>query len=790
MDKTIINLIMRFRKTTLFMILLITAVFGFGLSKMTFYTQFIDLFPKKHPYVKIHKEFKEYFGGANVATLVLEVKEGDIFNKKTLEKIFRIQDDVSTMPGVNPYQVYSLASKRVLKADIIPGGYGLRPVMKTIPENEKEMAALKARVFVSEAFGTWVSEDLKALRLRANFIEDKIDYLNLINEFIEIRDREQDENHVIYLAGEPILWGWVYHFMPKITVLFIVSFAILVALLFFFLGRQPIWWLPLVSAALSAIWGLGMSGYLGYQLDPLIIVIPFLLTARAMSHGVQWLFRFGDEFQAAEDVKEAAHTTGIRLFRPCVIGVVTDACGVLIVAMIPIPILQHLAILGFFWGMSILFTVSLFNPVFVSFLSIKPDRYREAIHRPFFNTMMIELAKFSITKKGKVILIFMGVIALTAGVIGFTHVPIGDANPGSPILRPDSNYNQSVAEINKRFVGLEEMYILYRKNPNNSGFIINRDAQTALNNLKSFLLSKGNVVETESIVDFFSGYNMLMHGGDPKYHRSPGNDQLIFGIFMAVMNSNMGYGDTFKYFHPDWSAGNLRLYLRDHKGSTLKSVIANAKEWIANPENIVIATTYKGDRVQSFNFEPAGGLGGILTAAIEMIEIANHYLVGGILLFTFLCCAVVYRSLFAGFIFILSLVLANFTSFAYMAWKGIGLNINTLPVVSLGVGLGVDYGLYKVSRIKELIVAGASWEEGIIDGVSSTGQAVFYQAVMMSASVFFWWFSPLRFQAEMGFLLAILMMVNMLVGILLLPALIHIIKPKFISRDVVGEIPV
>ena len=132
----------------------------------------------------------------------------------------------------------------------------------------------------------------------------------------------------------------------------------------------------------------------------------------------------------------------------------------------------------------------------------------------------------------------------------------------------------------------------------------------------------------------------------------------------------------------------------------------------------------------------------------------------------------------------ISLVLANFTSFFYMAWKGIGLNINTVPVVSLGVGLGVDYGLYIVSRIRERIASGASWEEGIIGGVSSTGRAVFYQAIIMSSSVFFWWFSPLRFQAEMGFLLAILMMVNMIVGVLLLPALIHMIKPGFIGQKV------
>ena len=786
MDKAIIGLIMRFRKTTLFILLAITAIFGYGITRMDFYTQFMELFPKNHPYVKMHKEFMEYFGGANVATLVLEVKEGDIYNKDTLEKMVRIQEAAERIPGVNPFQIFSLASRRVQRTEAIAGGIAMTPIMKVVPKNNAEMFNLKAKVFSSEAYGNWVSTDLKALRLKASFIEGegRIDYTGLFNEFIKIREQEEDENHNIYLAGEPILYGWVYSYIPEMAVLFSISIVILILLLFFFCGRQPAWWLPFLSAALSAIWGMGMSGFLGYQFDPLIIVVPFLLTSRAMSHGVQWLNRFGHEFRRLGDVKEAAHITGLHLFNPCVIGVVTDACGVLIVALIPIPILQHLAILGFFWGMSVIFTVSLFNPVFVSFLPLKADSLKENPHWAFLTNFMGSLARFSITKNGKIILILASIVILTAGIMGFTKVPIGDANPGSPVLWPDSDYNQSVDSINKRFLGMEEMYILVRLNPNSASYILNVDTLKGMENLKNYLISKGEVASGISVAGMFSSMNSLARGSDPKYELPPASDALVSGL-LFIANNNAALGDMDKYFTPTLNAANVRLFLRDHKGETLKNVIAQVREWAAQPENIITAAAKgTGDPIQHVFFEPAGGLGGILAAAIELIEQANHFLVGGILLFTFLCCAVVYRSLFAGFIFVLSLVLANFTSFAYMAWKEIGLNINTVPVVSLGVGLGVDYGLYIVSQIKELIVAGASWEKGIVDGVQSTGRAVFYQAVMMSSSVFFWWFSPLRFQAEMGFLLAILMMVNMFVGVLLLPALIHIFKPKFISRDI------
>ena len=177
---------------------------------------------------------------------------------------------------------------------------------------------------------------------------------------------------------------------------------------------------------------------------------------------------------------------------------------------------------------------------------------------------------------------------------------------------------------------------------------------------------------------------------------------------------------------------------------------------------------------------PRPGLGGILAAANQVIEVKNEQILFIVLAIIFILCAITYRSILAGVIFIMSLILANFLAFTFMVWKGIGLNINTFPVVSLGIGLGVDYGLYIVSRIMEVYKDEKDLQKAVIGGITTAGRAVFFTATMMTAGVIFWYFSPLRFQAEMGILLGILMMVNMVVGILVLPAVINIIKPKFI----------
>jgi uncharacterized protein len=785
MDKWIIGMVMRRRVLTLIVMFAITAIFSYGITKMDFYSQFLDLFPANHPYVQMHKKFKDYFGGANNATLVLEVKEGDVFTPETLTKMVNIQEAVERLGGVNPYQIFSIASPRVMETTEIAGGYKKERLMKKIPTNESDMFDLKATVFTNEAYGTWVSTDLKALKLQATFIEGRIDYKALFDALSKIKEKEQDKNHVIYMAGEPVLYGWIYHYVFETAIIFLISCVILVVLLFFFMGRQPAWWIPLVSAMLSAIWGLGMSGFLGYQFDPLIIVVPFLLTARAMSHGVQWLNRFGYEFRRTGDAQQACHTTGVQLFYPCIIGVVTDAAGVLIVALIPIPLLQHLAILGFFWGMSVIFTVTIFNPVFVSFLPLKPGAFEENPHWAFLTNMMGNMAKFSITRNGKWILVTGSVIIFALSFRGFVNVPIGDVNPGSPILWPDSDYNQSVDGINRHFLGMEQMYIQVHGNPEARVSVFLPETLRAMDSLKDYLINKGDVVFGFSSADVIRSFNCLVHGNDPKFDIIPPTMLDVFQI-LTIFYMDAAPEDIDQYMSPGFADANVRLFLKDHKGDTLKNVIKDTKEWIARPENKIMTAhmTEPGKMVEAVEFKPAGGLGGILAAANELIEKANDFLVVGILAFIFLCCAVIYRSLFAGFIFVVSMILANFVAFWYMSAKGIGLNINTVPVVSLGVGLGVDYGLYIVSQIQELIAAGATWEKGIVEGVSSTGRAVFYQAVMMSAGVFFWWFSPFRFQAEMGFLLAILMMVNMLVGVLLLPSLIHIFKPGFIAKSI------
>ncbi|MGC1404613.1 MAG: MMPL family transporter, partial [Thermodesulfobacteriota bacterium] len=749
-------------------------------------------------------KFARYFGGAYQATLVLEVKKGNVFNTETLAKMSRITDAVDLIPGVDHFGIYSIASQKVTILKETPGGFSSNQIMKEVPKDQASMEELKKKVFTSSNVnGIWVSRDQKALRLDANFIEGKIDFKVLFDKFMEIKKKEQDGNHKIYLTGTPLLYGWIYHYLPNMALILAVTSVVILLMLFAYMSRGGLWFWPFISAVITSIWGLGFSAILKFHFDPLIIVIPFLLSARAMSHGVQWVERFTEEYQKSGNTQEAALITGTGLFPPGLIGILADTLALLVICMTPIPTLRNLAYLGFFWSGAMIFTIFfLYPPLFALFKNIRVpvktemlpvDAYKikglseQVTSKPtildrtlsyrieFFTEHLLRriLTKMSdwTFGKGRYATVGLSLIVLALAVISSTHLKFGDANPGSPILWPYSEFNQDIIEINKKFPGVDQMWVAVEGKSQAS--VTYPDVINGMEGLRQYMMADPNVGFAISIADLIKGANMLAYGNDPKMESIPNSQQAIQNM-ITLIGTGAAPGEMDTWVDYSMSSTNVKLYLKNHEGPVLDEVIHRVTDFIKNNPKLMANAVPK----------PAGGLGGILAAANEVIRTKNDQILFIVLGIIFVLCAVTYRSILAGVIFIMSLILANFLAFTYMVFKNIGLNINTFPVVSLGIGLGVDYGLYIVSRIIEIYREEKDLAKAVRGGIITSGRAVFFTATMMTAGVIFWYFSPLRFQAEMGILLGILMMVNMVVGVLVLPAVINIIKPKFITGGV------
>jgi len=767
-----VGFLIRFRRSVMVGMAVITAFFMLQIAHMEMFTQFLDLFPQNHPYVEIHKRFAKYFGGAYQATVMLEVEDGNVFNVDTLGKISRIQYDVDLIPGVDHFAIFSLASPKVTVTKETELGFSSKPIMEAVPRNEPDIEELKKKVFTSPVNGTLVSRDGKALLLTANFIEGRVDFTEVFNMFMEIKHKEEDGNHRIYLSGTPLLYGWIYHYVPKMAMILGITSLIILGMMYVYMRRGGLWWYPFLGAVLCSIWGLGFSALFGFHFDPLIIVIPFLLSARAMSHGVQWVERFVEEYHRLGDVKEAALVTGSSLFPPGLIGIVADAWALLVISFAPIPTLRNLAYLGTFWAVASIFTVLvLFPPLFSMQKSVKARKGIESKTEQILGRMLEKMAGWTYWTfgKGRYLTVGISLVILVFAVASSMYLKYGDANPGSPILWPDSEYNTDIRRINERFPGVDQMWVVIEGK--GKGAITSPDVVKGMEELKQHMMRDPNVGFATSIADLIKNVNMLAHGNDPKMESIPDDQQGIQNLLTLFM-LGAAPGDMDPWVNFDLSASNVRLFLKNHEGETLTEVIDTVKNFIHNNPRLM----------ENAEAKPAGGLGGILAAANEVIHARNHPILIIILVVIFIHCALTYRSLLAGFIFTLSLILANFLAFSYMVFKGIGLNINTFPVVSLGIGLGVDYGLYIVSRIIEMYEVVPDLGKAVQGAIVTAGRAVFFTATMMSAGVFVWYFSPLRFQAEMGVLLGILMMVNMVVGVFILAAVISIIRPKFVCK--------
>jgi len=768
--------LIKFRWYWLIGIILATVFFGYYASQTRMVTVFDDLFPQKHKYIKVHNKFRELFGGANLVSLELRVKEGDIFNTKTLEKIKRITQEIEKVPWVHPYQITSLARRNV--KDMVVSTWGMKNISvmyPNVPQTPEGLEKLKSTVYHNDGiYGILVSLDGKSTLLQAVFIRDprtgeEIDYKLVFDKINKICDRERDENTVITLSGNPILYGWIYSYIDEMKWIFVLTVVIIIALLFFYFRSVIGVIRPLISGFVSAVWGLGIAQLFGYNLDPLILVIPFLISARVVSHSVQMVRRYDEAFYEYRDVKKSCIHACAALMSPGLLGIITDGLGVLVILTAPIPILTKLAMMGFYWIMSIIVSVLILDPLILSFLPgplLREEKFREVgiIHK----TLGL-LGAIPYSKNGRRIVIACTVIIFIIGGYYGRYLKTGDANPGTPILWPDSEYNRATSSINEKFPGTDQLFVIVEGKEED--IIQDPESIRLMENFQRYMEVLPEVGGTRSLASVTPHVNAALHYGDPKWGIQSFHDRRYMAMLVFMFSQGCEPGEMDLYMSRDGKLANVICFVKDHKGETIEKVLNRARTFIEK---------HPSDKIE---FKLAGGLIGVLGAANEVIARSEVVSILLALFVVFLTCAITYRSFFAGLLFVIPLAASNYLTFAYMAYKDIGMNVNTLPISALGIGLGVDYGIYIVSRMKEEYAKVKDYQQASINALSTAGGAVLFTGTTLIAGVIFWYFlSSLRFQAEMGLLLAIWMLVSMLGGMILIPTVVAMVRPKFIAR--------
>ena len=764
-----VGFLLRNRVWLLVLLGLITGFFCYRIYHLKIATDFFSLYPPRHPYIKLYNEYRKMFGSANVLVCAVEVKEGDIYNWDTLDKILRITKGMPKIRGCNSSQVVSLTHPRLKNVRVEAWGIKIEPVLaRSIKRNDAGLQRIRQAVYTNEGIrGFYVSPDDKAAAIFAGFWEEGVDPLNLYEAMMKIKADETDENTNIYFTGYPALYAYIYHLAPQVYRVLAGTLALMVVLLFLYFRTWQGVLLPVMSAGLSAIWGLGFAGLLGFSLDPLVLVVPLVITARALSHSVQSMARYHEEYAQLGDKELAIKRAYSELTAPATLSIVTDGIGVLLISIATIPLMRNLGFFCSFWIISMFVSVPTLNPIVLSFIP-PPSRKRAQLETGgrFYKTLASILVRPSAGWGRWVVL---GLIALVLVVGGrySVNLKVGDTEAGAALLFPDHPYNEAFRYFNQTFVGATQLVIIAEGQK--EGAIKNARTLQAMEDFQRFMETEGGAGGTLTFTNMIKRIFRMFHEGHPKWEMLPEDPKHLSQIGFQIENSSSP-GEMDRWVDYSWTNATITCFYREYNNELIHRCIEKAKEFIeANP-------------VENVRFRLAGGLLGILAAVNEEVEYSYWASLIAVFVVVFILCILTFRSVAAGFILIIPLAVSQILSEAFMLVKGIDLNINSLPVAAIAVGIGIDYGIYLMARISEEYEVSSDYNYANRRALETTGKAIVFTATTLIAGVFFWIFIDLKFQAEMGLLLCLLMFLNMVNALVFVPTLVTIFKPNFVVQ--------
>lgn len=768
----------------------VTAIFAAGLPGLEIRTIFNDLLPKDDQYVQTYFDHPS-FGSPMTVYVMVKRTNGDIYNTETLQKVWDLTRDIDLTPAIDHDQLLSISTEKLRYVEATPEGVDVRPLMgDAVPANQEEVDDFRRRVLQSpNARNFYVSSDGTATLIQATF-QDYIDYGVAFNFIRDLRDEAADENHAIYMAGQPILTGWIYELRQQTYTIFGITLIMLIIALALYMRNFAGTITPIVCSGVAAIWGFGLVGWLESPIEPLLMIVPLLLVARSFSHCVQFSERFYEIYAHLKNKRRSAEVTMGVMMMPSILGVITDGLGIVFIAVAPISAMERFALFCGFWAFCIIPTGVFLVSIMLSYLpdpknikSLVATDQTTGFHAQQ-KRVLKRVAKLSYGRPARTTTVVVAVLSAIAIWTSF-QIKIGNPVEGSNLLWHDSDFNTAVRAINDHFPGMNTVEIIIEsKDPADSTnrIALSPEAMVIRSKLQAILEADENLPPraTLSFSDYMAEGNRLFSGGNPLWMPIDPTRQAAFSAGQAVL-----FGSTPLNFSNvmDFEAqhSTVTLWFADNKQETIDAALASAHA----------AVEQVGVDHPDFNVRMAAGVIA-LQQAMNTVVSRYHWVILGLLnIAIFVIGTYAYKSPIGALIVLLPVNLANFILTATMHVMGIGLDINSVMVAVLGIGVGIDYGIYLLSRIcEEYNAQGKDWGKAITESLATTGKAIMFTATIMIIGILPWYFlSDLKFMADMGLLLVAIMLINMVLALVVLPLLVWLIKPSFAGREdlMVGE---
>ncbi|QQX87950.1 MMPL family transporter [Cupriavidus necator] len=756
------SLLMHRRRLLLVLCLAVTVALGVSATRLRLDPGFNKMIPLQHPYMQVFTRYASTFSGANTVLLSLRWKgDGDIYNAAFMDKLRRATDDVFFIPGVDRSRVFSLFTPNVRYTEVTEAGFrGDVVVPGRFSGTTAELDKVRRNVARSGQIGRLVSNDLRSALIRAELRETDpatgktIDYGSVARQLEKIRGEFSGTDVEVNIVGFAKLVGDVEEGIAGVMGFFALAFAVTALLLWLYTRSLRITLLSLVVALLPVAWLLGLLPLLGYGIDPMSILVPFLIFSIGVSHAVQMTNAWKQEVVQGHGALDSASAAFRKLFIPGTVALLTNALGFMVIMRIEIDIVRELGITACLGVLLMIVTNKVFLPILLSYTRLEPSALASAQARRAQGTGGLWQKFGALARPGPALGVFVAALALlAAGAIDSRGLKIGDVGSGAPELRADSRYNRDSASIVSQYnIGSDALTVVVEPTGFDDGCL----HYPVMSAVERFEMHMRGVSGVQSVVSVSSLAKVVIgayNEGNPRWE--------------ALPRSSEGLSQGAKAFDPDngmntsnCQAIQVLIYTANHEGATIAHIIREIRRFTA------------ADKTPNVAFRLAGGNIGVMAATNEAVEEAEVTMLLSIFGAITLLCLLTFRSWRAVLCIIVPLTLVSVLCNALMARLGIGLKVSTLPVITLGVGVGVDYGIYLYERIQHQIrEEGQALPQAFAEAMRQRGSAALFTALTMCIGVGTWAFAALKFQADMGILLAFMFLVNLFGAVSLLPAL-------------------
>jgi len=763
------RLLFNHRGVIVVLCLIATLVLAWQATSLRLNAAFEKMIPTRHPYIVnflAHRD--ELSGMGNTLRIAVEAQHGTIFDARYLDTLRGINDELFLFPGVDRPYMKSLWTPSVRWTGVTEDGLDGGPV---IPDgytgSPEDLATVRLNVERSGEIGQLVAADYRStiivLPLRENDGEP-IDYKAFSEKLDALRARYEQDGVRIHITGFAKLVGDLIEGMQQVLVFFALAILICGAVLYGYTRCIRSTVLVVSCSLIAVLWLLGLLPTLGYALDPYSVLVPFLVFAIGMSHGAQKMNGIMQDIGRGTHPLVAARYTFRRLFLAGLTALLADAVGFAVLMVIRIEVIQDLAVTASIGVAALIFTNLVLLPILLSYTGVSPAAAARSLraeatdaadpqHRK--HAFWAFLDRFT-ERRWASLAVISGAALGAVGLMVSSHLKVGDTGTGAPELRADSRYNRDNAFMVSSYAASSDVYVVMVTTPQYA--CAHYSTLLAVDALEQQLRQLPGVEGTSSLAGLAKTANAGMSEGSLKWYEIPRSQDMLNAIIVRAPR---------EMFNQNCDLLTVYAYLKDHKADTLSAVVNTVESFAAR---------YNSNELQFLN---AAGNAGIEAATNIVVKKANVQMLLLVYAAVIILALITFRSWRAMLCAILPLMLTSVLCEALMVALNIGVKVATLPVIALGVGIGVDYSLYVMTVMLAGLRTGQSLSLSYYRALLFTGKVVVLTGVTLGIAVATWVFSPIRFQADMGLLLAFMFIWNMLGALILLPALSHfLLQPK------------